>query len=451
MAQKLCKLCGKPIPDDKRSDTEFCNNTEKAKYWAEQKKNGLPKQKDITVQPPTPKEGNNDTDAKVLASTLRGIIDNGDDPPSTNKDEISYHKPEPQTDSAQTLDELIACVTQKRDALNGEHEKLSAKIRDCEIRLKMVNGECKVGSFPKYLFHTPQQKNEIRNEIEKKKSALERMDQAILNEWAKAFLQLIEFTKQKENQSASQNKKSTEKEPDAEENIEEKKFEKIKDSSNETNIPNVISYNDIMRIKHQSLNFTGKWLDFIGQPEPVFHCVVHGKPGGGKSTFCFKKAHYLAENFGKVLYISAEEGFSKTVQDKLKLVNGNRQSNNLSFGAQKSFDQIMREIPQNLYHFIFIDSLDTLKIGAERLKELREFYKNSAFITISQSTKDGKMRGSQEIIHDCDIEIPVTDGVAFTKKNRFRVTGKMYQIFDDGNEAERNKKDKPMEPPRNVV
>ncbi len=451
MAQKLCKLCGKPISDDKRSDTEFCDNTHKAKYWAEQKKKGLPKQEEITIQPPAPKEGKDETDAQVLSSTLRGIISNGDDPPSTNKDEIRNHKSKIATDSAPTLDELIASVTQKRDALNGEHEKLSAKIRDCEISLKMVDGECKKGQIPKYFFHTPKQKNEIRNEIEKKKSALGRMDQAILDEWAKAFLQLLEFTKQKENQSANQNKKSAGKETVAEENIVEKKIEKIKDSPDETNIPNVISYNEIMRIKHQSLNFTGKWLDFIGQPSPIFHCVVHGKPGGGKSTFCFQKAHYLAENFGKVLYISAEEGFSKTVQDKLKLVNGNRQSNNLSFGAQKSFEQIIKEIPQNLYHFIFIDSLDTLKIGAARMKELREHYKNSAFITISQSTKDGKMRGSQEIIHDCDIEIPVADGVAVTKKNRYRVTGKLFQIFDDGNDSGNEKKEKPMDPPKNMV
>ena len=64
------------------------------------------------------------------------------------------------------------------------------------------------------------------------------------------------------------------------------------------------------------------------------------------------------------------------------------------------FDDIIREVPTESYNFIFIDSLDNMKIDADKMKKIRERYKNSALITISQSTKDGKMRGSYEIVHD---------------------------------------------------
>ena len=65
-----------------------------------------------------------------------------------------------------------------------------------------------------------------------------------------------------------------------------------------------------------------------------------------------------------------------------------------------TFDDIIREVPPESCNFIFIDSLDNMKIDADKMKKIRERYKNSTLITISQSTKDCKMRGSYEIVHE---------------------------------------------------
>ena len=104
-------------------------------------------------------------------------------------------------------------------------------------------------------------------------------------------------------------------------------------------------------------------------------------------------------------------------------------------------------IENNKFHFIFIDSLDTLKIDAARLRELREHYPQSAFITISQSTKDGKMRGSQEIIHDTDIAVKVEDGIATTTKNRYHPRGTEFRVFPTSVKPAI----KTMEEPRNII
>ncbi|MFM7022254.1 MAG: tyrosine-type recombinase/integrase [Flavobacteriales bacterium] len=103
--------------------------------------------------------------------------------------------------------------------------------------------------------------------------------------------------------------------------------------------------------------------------------------------------------------------------------------------------------PNDKFHFIFIDSLDTLKIDAPRLRELREHYPQSGFITISQSTKDGKMRGSQEIIHDTDIAAKVEDGVAITSKNRYHPRGTEFQVFS----TQEKQPNKTMIDPRNTM
>ena len=56
-------------------------------------------------------------------------------------------------------------------------------------------------------------------------------------------------------------------------------------------------------------------------------------------------------------------------------------------------------------------------------------HSNSAFVTIAQSTKDGKMRGSQELNHDSDITVQVDKGTAVSIKNRFKESGKEFGIF----------------------
>jgi hypothetical protein len=207
----------------------------------------------------------------------------------------------------------------------------------------------------------------------------------------------------------------------------------------------LINSKQLIEMNYKCLNYRGKWLDFFGQPSIVFHLVVHGKSGEGKSTFCIQFANYLAENFGTVVYISGEEGFSKTLRDKV--ISAGVETSNLFFADLSSFDEIKSRIEADKFHFIFIDSLDTLKIDAARLRELRERYGNSAFITISQSTKDGKMRGSNEIVHDSDIAVVVEKGIATTTKNRFKERDKEFRVFPE----ESSSGVKVISLPRNVI
>lgn len=200
-------------------------------------------------------------------------------------------------------------------------------------------------------------------------------------------------------------------------------------NSNSQNNSNdkIISSRELVKLNYKALNFQGKWNEFIGQPSITFHCAIHGKAGEGKSTFAIQFANYLADNFGKVVYISGEEGFSKTIKDKF--VNNNAMSQNLYVADLRNYNDIIKEIGVDDFHFIFIDSLSNMRIDGDNLKQLFERYKNSAIIVICQATKDGKMRGSYEIIHDVDIEIIVKEGLAETNKNRFKEKHKEFKVF----------------------
>lgn len=218
----------------------------------------------------------------------------------------------------------------------------------------------------------------------------------------------------------------------------------------ESEVPdNAINSLDLKMEKGRRLNFMGEWEHFFGKPAILFHAVIHGLPGEGKSTFAIMLAKYLADNFGRVMYISAEEGKGETFIMKLDRLNARSKYLDFPEPDINRYEAIKKQVSPGDYNFIMIDSLDTLRIDADRLKELREVYPDAAFITISQSTKDGKMRGSQEIAHDADVVVHVHKGVATTTKNRFKAKDQTFRIFDP--EEGEGGKIIPINPPRNVV
>ena len=229
----------------------------------------------------------------------------------------------------------------------------------------------------------------------------------------------------------------------------------------EIHLPAIITSTDLVKMEFGSLPFTSEWSDIFGEPSVNFHCAIHGIAGQGKSTFAIQFANYLAQGFGRVLYIAAEEGFERTLKDKF--LNNNAASDSLHVANFRNYEHINRLVQPGYYKFIFIDSLDRLKINAQKLNMIRHRYKDAALITISQATKAGQMRGSYEIAHDSDIVVAVRSGVAVTTKNRFKETGLRFEVFqqkqqlgpadssEDGSNAARSQGQKPKRPKKDSL
>ena len=174
-----------------------------------------------------------------------------------------------------------------------------------------------------------------------------------------------------------------------------------------------------------------KYGQFIGNPAVGFHAIVFGLPKGGKSIWSMQFADYLANHFGKVLYIASEEGFKGTIKDKITEWTNNRKD--LKFANFTGYDQIKDNISG--YDFVFIDSLDFAKITVEEMEELKKLNPKTSFVTVKQVTKDGKFRGSQEYAHNCDIIVSIEDGIA-NQKGRYNPEAQM-EVFTKNEEIEK--------------
>ena len=199
----------------------------------------------------------------------------------------------------------------------------------------------------------------------------------------------------------------------------------------------IMNSSELLNYSYSRYPFDGKWEQFIGQPSKNFHAMIYGRPKQGKSILSVQFAQYLSQHFGRVLYVASEEGFSVTLQNKIKEFA--MDNPNLDFANFRTYEQIREALHIRKYQFVFIDSVNFIKITPEDIEDLKADNKNTAFITIQQATKNGNFRGSQEFAHNCDAVIRVEAGKAF-HQGRFQEPTEM-DVFD---KPEEKKTSSPM-------
>ena len=176
---------------------------------------------------------------------------------------------------------------------------------------------------------------------------------------------------------------------------------------------------DFVQLQFEKIGFTGKWLDFFGNPPKGFTALVSAPPKFGKSILCTGWAGYLARNHGTVLYVAKEEGLDDTLKQKL------REVAHPNLEVQDYFDNDVWG-----FDFVFLDSITRLHLTPDDLNTLKANNPGVSFIFISQVTKGGKARGSNEFAHDVDAIIEFPEKGKAVQYGRFNQGGAM-RIFTD--------------------
>lgn len=160
------------------------------------------------------------------------------------------------------------------------------------------------------------------------------------------------------------------------------------------------------------LAFHSFWLSLFGKPAKNFTMMFHGEPHNGKTIFLLKFAQFLAENFGKVLYVSSEEFASTTMTSKVKeFLN--------PFPERLHFSENLKDPKLSEYDFIILDSVNDLGLKINEYKEIRKKHPDTAFIFILQHTKAGEFKGGKDWEHLAEVVGEVEKGVVTITKNRY--------------------------------
>lgn len=181
----------------------------------------------------------------------------------------------------------------------------------------------------------------------------------------------------------------------------------------------ILNSYDVLALKTNKLNFTGKWLNFIGNPSKGFTTMIYGKPKYGKSYLAIAFAGYLARHHGKVLYTAIEEGFDDTLKEKL-------QDKNVAHPNLDVSDYLPKDLSP--YQFVFIDSVNKAQLSTDQLEILERRYPQISFVYIFQTTKNGDFKGAMEFKHNVDVIVEVPEIGKAIQYGRFN-QGSEMSIF----------------------
>jgi len=176
--------------------------------------------------------------------------------------------------------------------------------------------------------------------------------------------------------------------------------------------PGVLTAEQMANRKLDLLPFTEEWLSVFGRLGRNFTMMIHGEPFNGKTVLLLKFSKYLAENFGKVLYVSSEEHSSPTMTKKIN-------EWLMPFPLRLHFAENLVNPEISEYDFVIFDSVNDLGMSVADFKTVRKENPDVAFIFILQHTKDGKFKGGKDWEHLAEVVGEVVKGVLMTTKNRY--------------------------------
>jgi hypothetical protein len=188
-----------------------------------------------------------------------------------------------------------------------------------------------------------------------------------------------------------------------------------------------LNANEFLGKKFEELEFNDHWHKSFGNPESNFSVLMYGKPKNGKTEYCTMLAKYMTK-FGKVLYNSFEQGFSKSLQDAWRRQKLNEVSNRVLIVHKEPFDAMVARLKKKKSPpTVFIDSLQYIKMTYEQWQYLRNTFPRKRFIMICHAEGDDPKGGAAKAIeYDVDIMVLVK---GFEAHPRSRFGGNEPYVF----------------------
>lgn len=141
--------------------------------------------------------------------------------------------------------------------------------------------------------------------------------------------------------------------------------------------------------KFRTFDFDGIWKDTMDNPETTGGWIIHGDEKQGKSTFALMLANYLTR-FGKVLYISAEEGISKHFIKTMQRMGLDDKNRNFNIGEYQEWGELEERFKKRqCQKIIFIDNISKYidEISKATLKKLLIDHPDKLIIFISHEER----------------------------------------------------------------
>ena len=198
--------------------------------------------------------------------------------------------------------------------------------------------------------------------------------------------------------------------------------------------------------KFETLPFDDVWLQAFGEPEANFSMIIYGKSGNGKTEVAVKFMKYMTK-FGKCLYDSFEQGFSRSLQQAWIRQKIEEVSAQTLVVHKEPFEELVSRLRKKKSpRTVFIDSVQYIKLTYEQWQYLRTQFPRKRFIMIAHAERDDPKGGAAKAIEfDVDIKVLIK-GFQLFPRSRFG-GNEPFVFYEQGHQnwLLRQQKNRPMQ------
>lgn len=197
-------------------------------------------------------------------------------------------------------------------------------------------------------------------------------------------------------------------------------------------MPRSLTAKEILGIRRKTITFEGEWGRCIGTMDRSGVVFFWGNSGNGKSAAVISLCKELTR-FGKVLFITLEEGFSLSFQNTLKRFDMYSCGSKFQVLESATPDELVERLTKpRSPEFIVIDSYQYMGMTYREYLEFKGRLKNKLLIFVSHA--DGRQpagRAARSVKYDAMLKIWVEGFVAFSNGRFIGDTGKAV-IWKEG-------------------
>ena len=190
---------------------------------------------------------------------------------------------------------------------------------------------------------------------------------------------------------------------------------------------------EVLNMKIPRFEFSGDWQTSIGNPAKSGVWIIWGASGNGKSSFVMQLAKELC-SYGGVLYLSYEEGVSKSFQDRINRYKMNEVQGKFRVATDDTLDDLRARLKKRKSaKFVIIDSFQYSNWSYEQAKTLADDFPRKCFIFISQEYKGQPLgKPAARLKYMAGMKVRVQGYKAYCQGRAIGEAGEAFTVWEDG-------------------
>lgn len=191
---------------------------------------------------------------------------------------------------------------------------------------------------------------------------------------------------------------------------------------------------EVSQKKYEVIKWNGQWRESFGRPAMNETWFISGASAQGKSSFVMQLAKKLCE-YGKTLYVSAEEGIRQSFQRRLEMFEMNSVGRKLSIIEDPDINLLKERLSKpKSPRFIIIDSFQMANWTYQDAMELIDTFNKKSFIFISQEYKSRPMGADAvRLRYAAGVKIRVSGFMALCSgREKETAGGGGFVVWDEG-------------------